>query len=423
MSPPLSLYVHLPWCVRKCPYCDFNSHQLPAGGVPEDAYLRALLEDLEHAAAGCGGRLLISVFFGGGTPSLFSPSSIERLLARASALLPAAPGLEVTLEANPGTIEHRAFAAYRAAGINRVSLGAQSFDDRKLAALGRIHSAAETRAAVTELRRAGLGNFNLDLMYALPGQDVSGAVADIEAALELEPTHLSHYQLTLEPGTVFASRPPPLPDEDATFEMQEVCQLRLAEAGYLQYEVSAYARAGAQCRHNRNYWEFGDYLGIGAGAHGKLTHDGRVTRTARQRSPARYMAAATPAERIAEERVIEPRELPFEFCLNALRLVDGFDTGTFEARTALPRSAIESGCAAARERGLLEQQGDCWVPTARGRHFLNDLQALFLPERPAATGHHRHENPAGVAAPVRRTVAAAGEIGYGAETVIHTRRR
>ena len=423
MSPPLSLYVHLPWCVRKCPYCDFNSHQVPGDGVPEDAYLRALLDDLEHAAAGCGGRPLISVFFGGGTPSLFSPSSIERLLARASALLPVAPGLEVTLEANPGTIEHRAFAAYRAAGINRVSLGAQSFDDRHLAALGRIHAAAETRAAVSELRAAGLGNFNLDLMYALPGQDVAGAVADIEAALELEPAHLSHYQLTLEPGTVFASRPPPLPDEDATFEMQEVCQSRLAEAGYLQYEVSAYARRGAQCRHNRNYWEFGDYLGIGAGAHGKLTHDGRVTRAARQRSPVRYMAAATPAERIAEEHVIAPRELPFEFCLNALRLVDGFDIGTFEARTALPRSAIASGCAAASERGLLEQTGECWVPTALGRRFLNDLQALFLPERRAAAGRHGQENPAGVAAPVLRTVAAAGEIGYGAETVIHTRGR
>jgi len=253
---------------------------------------------------------------------------------------------------------------------------------------------------------------------------VSGAVADIEAALELEPAHLSHYQLTLEPGTVFASRPPPLPDEDATFEMQEVCQSRLAEAGYLQYEVSAYARRGAQCRHNRNYWEFGDYLGIGAGAHGKLTHDGRVTRTARQRSPVRYMAAATPAERIAEEHVIEPQELPFEFCLNALRLVDGFDIGTFEARTALPRSTIAAGCAAARERGLLEQKGESWVPTALGRRFLNDLQVLFLPERrAAAAGRHGQENPAGVAAPVLRTVAAAGEIGYGAKTVIHTRGR
>jgi len=423
LSPPLALYVHLPWCVRKCPYCDFNSHQVPGSGVPEEAYLRALLEDLAHAAADCRGRPLISVFFGGGTPSLFSPSSIERLLSRASALLPMAPGLEVTLEANPGTIEHRAFAAYRAAGVNRVSLGAQSFDDRHLAALGRIHAAAETRAAVTELRASGLVNFNLDLMYALPAQEVSEALADVEAALELEPAHLSHYQLTLEPGTVFASRPPLLPDEDASFAMQEACQSRLAEAGYAQYEVSAYARPGAQCRHNRNYWEFGDYLGVGAGAHGKLTRDGLITRTARHRSPARFMAAATPAERIAEERVIELPELPFEFCLNALRLVDGFDSETFEARTALPRSVIESACAAARERGLLGQKGGRWAPTPLGQRFLNDLQALFLPDSPAGARAAGHGNHSGVAAPRRAAVADGLEISYGAETVIHTRPR
>jgi putative oxygen-independent coproporphyrinogen III oxidase len=423
MTPPLALYVHLPWCVRKCPYCDFNSHQVPGSGVPEEAYLQALLEDLEHAAADCEGRPLISVFFGGGTPSLFSPSSIERLLSRASALLPMAPGLEVTLEANPGTIEHGAFAAYRAAGVNRVSLGAQSFDDRHLAALGRIHAAAETRTAVAELRAAGLVNFNLDLMYALPAQEVSEALADIEAALALEPAHLSHYQLTLEPGTVFASRPPPLPDEDASFAMQEVCQSRLADAGYAQYEVSAYARPGAQCRHNRNYWEFGDYLGVGAGAHGKLTRDGSITRTARHRSPARFMAAATTAARIAEERVIETAELPFEFCLNALRLVDGFDSETFEERTALPRSVIESACAKALERGLLEQTRQRWAPTPLGRRFLNDLQALFLTDGPAGTRVASRENHTGVGAPPRTAVAGGPEIGYWAETVIHTRPR
>ena len=399
MSPPLALYVHLPWCVRKCPYCDFNSHVVPGGGVPEDAYLRALLDDLEYAVADCRGRPLVSVFFGGGTPSLFSPSSIERVLSQATALLPAAPALEVTLEANPGTIEHRAFAGYRAAGVNRVSLGAQSFEDRHLAALGRIHAAAETRAAVSELRAAGLGNFNLDLMYALPAQDVAQALADIDSALELEPAHLSHYQLTLEPGTVFASRPPPLPDEDTSFEMQTVCQARLAAAGYEQYEVSAYARAGAQCRHNKNYWEFGDYLGIGAGAHGKITCDGRITRTVRHRSPTRYMTAASPPARIAEERVVGDEELPFEFGLNALRLTDGFDRDLFAATTGLPAASLELVCESARARGLLERRGHRWVPTALGRRFLNDLQAMFLPDRPAIASARDRTNPSGLAAP------------------------
>ena len=423
MNPPLALYIHLPWCVRKCPYCDFNSHQAPGGGIPEDAYLRALLDDLEVAAADCRGRPLVAVFFGGGTPSLFSPSSIERLLSRAAALLPVPYGLEVTLEANPGTVEHRAFAAYRAAGITRVSLGAQSFDDRHLAALGRIHAAAETRAAVAELRAAGIANFNLDLMYALPMQEVEGALADVEGALALEPAHLSHYQLTLEPGTVFASRPPPLPDEDTCFEMQEVCQARIAEAGYGQYEVSAYARSGRRCRHNLNYWEFGDYLGVGAGAHGKLTHAGRVTRTARHRSPARYMSAETPAARIAEERVIGCDELPFEFCLNALRLREGFTVPMFEERTALPWAAVEPGCMLALERGLLEQRDDRWVPTSLGWRFLNDLQSMFLPEGRTAGPAGGSKNSSGVGAEGPAAVAAASEIGYGAKTVIHTRWR
>ena len=419
MSPPLSLYVHLPWCVRKCPYCDFNSHRVPEGGIPEDPYLRALLEDLEYAAAGCERRPLVSVFFGGGTPSLFSASAIERLLDRASALLPTVRDLEVTLEANPGTVEHGAFAAYRAAGVNRVSLGAQSFDARQLAVLGRIHAADETHAAVAELRAAGIDNFNLDLMYALPAQTVDGAVGDLDAAIALGPAHLSHYQLTLEPGTVFASRPPPLPDDDTSFEMQEACQARLADAGYAQYEVSAYARAGAQCRHNRNYWEFGDYLGIGAGAHGKLTRGGRIVRTARHRSPARYMAAPAPEARVAEERMVDASELPFEFCLNALRLTDGFDVRAFENRTGLPRSALEAGCRAAGERGLLDNEGERWIPTPLGRRFLNDLQALFL-LGPVAGGAEGPENSPGLAAPVRPGIAAVAEIGYGPATVMHT---
>ena len=376
MNRPIALYVHLPWCVRKCPYCDFNSHPVPASGVPEDAYLRALLEDLDYAAAGCEGRSLVSVFFGGGTPSLFSPAAIERVLARATTLLAPQAGLEVTLEANPGTIEHGAFAAYRAAGVNRVSLGAQSFDDRRLAALGRIHAAAETRAAVAELRAARLENFNLDLMYALPGQDLAGALADVDAALDLDPPHLSHYQLTLEPGTVFARRPPALPDEDRSFEMQEACQERLSAGNYVQYEISAYARTGARCVHNRNYWQFGDYLGIGAGAHGKVTREGRIMRTARHRSPARYMAAATPAARIAEAHEIAPADRTFEFCLNALRLVDGFDDREFEATTGLASATMVEVCEDARRRGLLERSGD---------GLATDPSRASLPQRPPGT--------------------------------------
>jgi oxygen-independent coproporphyrinogen-3 oxidase len=401
MSPPLALYVHLPWCVRKCPYCDFNSHPVPSAGVPEQAYLRALLADLEYAAAECGDRPLVSVFFGGGTPSLFSPGSIARLLERATALLPAAPGLEVTLEANPGTVEHSAFRDYRAAGVNRVSLGAQSFDDRRLAALGRIHTAAETRAAVAELDAAGLSNFNLDLMYALPGQDAAQALADLEAALALGPAHVSHYQLTLEPGTAFARRPPAaLPGEDLAFEISEICQARLAATSFAQYEVSAYAREGRQCRHNRNYWEFGDYLGIGAGAHGKLTRNGRITRTARHRSPVRYMAAATPQERIVEIREVDPQDLPFEFCLNALRLSEGFDIALYEEATGLTAASLEPACGRAADLGLLERLGSRWVPSPLGRRFLNDLQSLFLPE-PAEHPRARPSETTGLAAPGR----------------------
>ncbi len=268
-TPPLALYVHLPWCVRKCPYCDFNSHAVPSQGFPEQAYLSALLEDLRFEAERHGGRPLRSIFFGGGTPSLFSADSIGRVVAAARQGFGAVADLEVTLEANPGTIERGRFADYRAAGVNRVSLGAQSFDDRHLQALGRIHAADDTVRAVEELHAAGLADFNLDLMYALPLQTPAESLADLERAIALGPTHLSHYQLTLEPGTGFARNPPPLPDEDAAWHMQLEGQERLAAAGYVQYEVSAYARAGRQCRHNLNYWRYGDYVGIGAGAHGK----------------------------------------------------------------------------------------------------------------------------------------------------------
>ncbi len=384
VAPPLALYVHLPWCVRKCPYCDFNSHAIPSAGIPEGAYLAALLDDLDLAAREVAGREIVSVFFGGGTPSLFSASAIAAVLARARELLPVAGDVEVTLEANPGTVEHGAFAAYRDAGVSRVSLGAQSFDDRCLAALGRIHQSGEILGAVAELRAAGLGNFNLDLMYGLPQQSPEGALLDVERAIELEPAHISHYNLTLEPGTVFERRPPQLPDEEAVFEMQQSCQPRLAGAGFQQYEVSAYARPGRRCRHNLNYWEFGDYLGIGAGAHGKVTDTvrGCVVRAERVRQPGRYLAAERAEERIAGVRTIASRDLAFEFCLNALRLVEGFDEATFEARTGRAWATVR-GAAVARERGLLTRTpAGRWTATPQGRLFLNDLQAIFLPDVP-----------------------------------------
>jgi oxygen-independent coproporphyrinogen-3 oxidase len=380
---PLALYVHLPWCVRKCPYCDFNSHAVPAAGLPEQPYLDALLDDLEHAAPAVAGREVVSVFFGGGTPSLFSARAIASVLARARSLLSFAPGVEVTLEANPGTVEHGRFADYAVAGVNRISLGAQSFSDERLQGLGRIHAAGDIERAVGEVRRAGIANFNLDLMYALPGQDLAGALADLERALELEPTHLSHYQLTLEPDTPFAKRPPPgLPDDDMAWSMQEACQGRLAAAGFEQYEVSGYARPERRCRHNLVYWEFGDYLGLGAGAHGKVTTreaGGTIVRTVRVRHPAAYLAAPDRASRLAETRHVAAAELPFEFALNALRLNAGFAAADFERCTGLSADVLAEPVERAKQRGLLAGDGTRWYPTALGRRFLNDLQALFLP--------------------------------------------
>jgi oxygen-independent coproporphyrinogen-3 oxidase len=393
-TPQLALYVHLPWCVRKCPYCDFNSHAVPAAGLPERAYLAALLDDLDFAARDCTGRELVSVFFGGGTPSLFAAESIGRILERAGRLFRPASDLEVTLEANPGTVERGRFADYRSAGVTRVSLGAQSFDDGRLAALGRIHSSRETRAAVDELRAAGLDNFNLDLMYALPQQSLEGALADLEQALGLGPAHVSHYQLTLEAGTAFERRPPVLPDEEVAFAMQEACTSRLAAAGLRQYEVSAWALPGRECRHNLNYWHFGDYLGIGAGAHGKLTDPaaGAVVRTTRVRSPGRYLAAAAPEARLEDARQVGAEDLAFEFFLNVLRLVDGFDVRGFELRTGLPWSSVAGAVAAAQSRGLLRAEPpDRWVPTPLGRRFLNDLQASFLPDPTAPTANTDRE--------------------------------
>jgi putative oxygen-independent coproporphyrinogen III oxidase len=397
-APPLALYLHFPWCVRKCPYCDFNSHTLH-GAVPHAAYIEALLHDLDAqladpALADVAGRSVVSVFLGGGTPSLFPPAALGRLFEGLRRRLNFEPQAEITLEANPGTIERGCFEDYRAAGINRVSLGAQSFDEQMLVRLGRIHAAADTRRAAAELHAAGLVNFNLDLMYALPGQDLAGALADLRAAIELEPAHLSHYQLTMEPGTVFGSRPPAgLPDDELSLQMQQRCQAELARAGYVHYEVSAYARAGARCSHNLNYWEFGDYLGLGAGAHGKLTRAdaGRIVRTVREREPRRYLArghAAAPGL-----TVVPAADLPFEFMMNALRLVEGFALTRFEAHTGLGRESVAPKLRALAARGLIEVAGERCRPTVLGLRFLNDVMADFLP--PATGNRARGKSPVG----------------------------
>jgi oxygen-independent coproporphyrinogen-3 oxidase len=381
---PLTLYVHMPWCVRKCPYCDFNSHQLKSA-APSGDYIDALIRDFETELPDLGGRPIEAIFFGGGTPSLFPPDAFARLLQAFASRWPIAVDAEVTLEANPGTIERGRFAGYRDAGINRVSLGAQTFAPHALARLGRIHSSEDTYRAVDELRAAGLHNFNLDLMYALPEQTLDEALEDARRACALLPAHISHYQLTLEPGTVFHSRPPPLPDEDLAFRMQNECQTLLAQSGFEQYEVSAYARAGARCRHNLNYWGFGDYVGIGAGAHGKITASlpHGVHRTEKARQPRTYLdqlAAATPGTgRIGERKSVAAAELPFEFVLNALRLNEGFALVDFESRTGLDAGAVEPGLRAAQARGLIEFAEPRWRPSALGRRFLNDLQAGFLP--------------------------------------------
>jgi oxygen-independent coproporphyrinogen-3 oxidase len=381
-TPPLSLYVHLPWCVRKCPYCDFNSHE-GRGALPFDAYVDALLADLDQDLPLVWGRTVHTVFFGGGTPSLFPPEFIDRFLQGASSRLRFAPGAEITLETNPGTAEHGRFELYRAAGVNRLSFGIQSFDDGCLQRLGRIHDSREAESAVKLAQDAGFDNVNLDLMYALPQQTLAMAERDLGRAFALQPTHLSHYQLTLEPNTVFAARPPGgIPDEDSSWDIQEHGQALLADAGYGQYEVSAYARPGRQCAHNLNYWRYGDYLGIGAGAHGKLTlgSEQAVLRRWKPKHPTTYLAhAGTPAGIGGDER-IEPDRRPFEYMLNALRLVDGFGLAEFEARTGLLARSIEPQLQAAAARGWLEIHGDRVRPTELGRRFTNDVVALFLAE-------------------------------------------
>lgn len=380
--PPLSLYVHIPWCVRKCPYCDFNSHER-RGELPFGAYVDALLADLDHDLPLVWGRTVHTVFFGGGTPSLMPPEFIERILQGASSRLRFAPGCEITMEANPGTAEHGRFEGYRAAGVNRLSFGIQSFDDGCLQRLGRIHDSGEAERAVKLAQDAGFDNINLDLMYALPGQSLAMAAHDLERAFALQPAHISHYQLTLEPNTVFAARPPQdLPDDDAGWDMQEHCQAMLADAGYAQYEVSAYARPGRRCAHNLNYWRYGDYLGIGAGAHGKLTlgHEQTILRRWKHKHPARYLETAGTDAAIGGDDRIGPGRRPFEFMLNALRLVDGFTLDEFVAGTGLGVEAIAEQIDEARSRGWLELDGARVRPTELGRRFTNDVVGLFLAE-------------------------------------------
>src|SRR3984957_13467081 len=381
---PLSLYVHFPWCVRKCPYCDFNSYTLH-GELDERRYVEALERDLEAQARDVAGRAVVSIFFGGGTPSLFSPEAIGRVIAAAGRHLTLEPDAEVTMEANPGAIERGKFGEYRAAGLTRVSLGAQSFDSERLKVLGRIHSPDETRRAAHELHAAGLDNFNLDLMYALPGQDVEGAVRDLQEALALEPAHLSHYQLTLEAGTVFAAQPPELPEDDLAAEMLTECALRLTDAGFEHYEVSAYARPGRQCRHNLNYWTFGDYLGVGAGAHGKLTFagSGTIARTLQLREPRRYLASI-PA--LVSRTPVSRDQLPFEFMLNALRLVEGFEAALFEARTGLPWDSVAPQMDSLVSRGLMVRESSHFCPSPQGLRFLNELLLTFVSEAGSKSG-------------------------------------
>jgi putative oxygen-independent coproporphyrinogen III oxidase len=377
MNAEIAIYVHLPWCVRKCPYCDFNSHVRP-DHIPEDEYVAALLADLDGDLDLAHGRTVGSVFLGGGTPSLFGERAIAMLIDGLAARLPFAPDAEITMEANPGTIEHGRFAGYARAGVNRVSVGAQTFDAPALRALGRIHGPGEIAAAVAELRAAGIDNFNLDLMFALPRQTRAAALADVEAAIALGPAHVSHYQLTLEPGTVFHHRPPPLPDDELAFDMQQDCQARLADAGFAQYEVSAWARPGRRCRHNLNYWRFGDYLGIGAGAHGKATAGDCVVRTEKPRSPREYLRGGGRGGGI--RRVVPAAELPFEYLLNALRLCEGFAIGQFERATGLPAGTIRPRLDELADRGLLAAADGRYRASPLGFRFLNDVLARFLPE-------------------------------------------
>jgi oxygen-independent coproporphyrinogen-3 oxidase len=393
--PPLSLYIHIPWCARKCPYCDFNSHEARAG-IPEERYVAALVADLEQALPGVWGRRVHSIFLGGGTPSLFSARAIDALLAAVRARLALAADAEITLEANPGTVEAEKFRDFARAGVNRLSLGIQSFDARHLRALGRIHDGDEARRAI-DIAQRHFSNVNLDLMYGLPGQTPDDALADIETALSYDPAHLSCYHLTIEPNTYFHRFPPPLPDDDVTSAMQDAIEARLAEAGYEHYETSAFAKregaapasshqppatfGSARCAHNLNYWQFGDYLGIGAGAHGKISFPERITRETRVRHPERYLEAAEGGNPVDARHDVAPADLGFEFMMNAMRLSEGFPSRLFEERAGLPLVRLRRELDEAERRGLIERDHERVLPTRLGRRFLNDLLQIFL--RPA----------------------------------------
>ena len=377
-NPPLGLYIHLPWCEKKCPYCDFNSHETDV--VPQQAYVDALLDDLAQELPLIWGRRIESIFIGGGTPSLFSAESIERLFSGLRSLINIAPAIEVTMESNPGSADAANYQGYREAGVNRLSIGIQSFDDSQLATLGRIHDGAQAQRAFRMARDAGFDNINLDLMFGLPGQSLAAAQADLARAIRLEPEHISHYQLTIEPNTLFHHRQPPdMPGDDLCFEQQQACQTLLANAGYRQYEISAYSRDKRESRHNLNYWQFGDYLGIGAGAHGKITLPGedRVIRRVRLRHPRAFLNQQG-AARIASETVLDRADLCFEFMLNSLRLKQGFDTHLFHDNTGLSLNELLPTLKLARDKGLLEFDGERITPTELGFCHLNDLQALFL---------------------------------------------
>lgn len=379
--PPLSLYVHLPWCLKKCPYCDFNSHEMRAAELPEQRYIDALMADLEAALPLVWGRAVHSIFIGGGTPSLFSPDAIDRLLGGIRARLRLEPDCEITLEANPGTFEKDRFRAFRSAGVTRLSVGVQSFNDDFLKTLGRVHDRAQALAAVEEAAQA-FDTFNLDIMYALPGQTLADLKQDMATALTLAPPHISIYHLTIEPNTYFAKFPPVIPEDDTAYDMLDLITDMTGEAGLQRYEVSAYARPGHRCFHNLNYWQFGDYLGLGAGAHSKLSFAHRVVRQVRFREPRLYMEKALAGHCLAQEAEVSRADLPFEFMLNALRLKDGFALPQFSERTGLPITAIQQGLQEAERQGLIERDLARVKPSVRGFDFLNDLQALFLPFAP-----------------------------------------
>lgn len=377
--PPLSLYIHVPWCVRKCPYCDFNSHTSPQQ-IPENDYVDALIRDLEQEVPLVWGRSVQTIFIGGGTPSLLSAEAYDRLFSAIRALLPLHPNAEITLEANPGTVEAERFKDYYAAGINRLSIGIQSFDNDALTKLGRIHDSAQAIRAVEAAQKAGYDNFNLDLMFGLPGQDESKARHDVDTAISLAPSHISYYQLTIEPNTLFHAHPPTLPEDDPIYDWQLANQARLAEAGYLQYETSAYAKAGRQCRHNINYWQFGDYLGIGAGAHGKISSASpqQIARRVKQKQPQAFIDSAGTDRCLLENTLVDKNEVGFEFMLNAMRLLDGVATPLFQQHTGVPISSIKQPLREAEELGLLEHDIHRIRPTAKGQRYLNSLIELFL---------------------------------------------